>query len=711
MSVPTQMTSSIEGQNIALAITACDSFEGQVLALMLSDYIQKHYQKKSNNKDEPQPVAPQLLCLARDRAKCGALNIRDNCKVVEISYDDPTTIAIALRGVQTVILDPEIEPQRVDWAIKVIDTMVQEKVVRCILISGIGTDDSNKDQLDRFRRVEDKVKDTIQRWTILREGFPFQALFYWIPMILDLGVLGMPIGPEIEFAPLDLSDLGHALISVTFSSMGDGDKGGDQDHHAKVKGKGKVKNNQSDDDSGRTPPYMTPMDDTSRFDGQVYTLTGPETTTGPKLVDELNRALAPTPEESGSSGNKDTVQQIEPHKDIVFKQITREEFRTYLLKLRNKVTAIEPTPHSGLLTTPGIREFIWLFQRASEAMLGNSRLIMGKSVYAPLKENDDKIGHGDAAGSLRGCDDPCGNPKDPEEKQPRLGAPNDTEVDLMTELMEYIGENRATFQSGDLEKITGERGANAKDFFEKHARNFAPERKSTVASTIKTLGIPLIDCDLLARLVVEPTHSAYKKLVKHFGTVILQNQEMGQPLDRYKFGTIIFGDAAQRKVANSIIHPAIRDEILKRLFKLWIKGTSLVVIDVPLLLEGELWRIVSKVIVVYCPPEVQLERIQSRDGLSAEDALARINAQRPLIEKVDYADHVIYNTSDLESLKQSTLKVMDALKPNPVWTVLAYIPPFAAFLAFWEITKRHLKGDPRKTKPTPKNPSAPAHAS
>ncbi|KAK3835017.1 MAG: CoaE-domain-containing protein [Linnemannia gamsii] len=220
--------------------------------------------------------------------------------------------------------------------------------------------------------------------------------------------------------------------------------------------------------------------------------------------------------------------------------------------------------------------------------------------------------------------------------------------------------------------------------------------KSTVSKTIQSLNIPLIDCDLLARLVVEPTHPCYHKLVKHFGTVILQDQEMGKPLDRYKFGTIIFSDPVQRRVANGIIHPAVRDEILKRLFKLWIKGTSLVVIDVPLLLEGELWRIVSDVIVVYCPPEVQLERIKSRDGLSEEDALARINAQRPLIEKVDYADHVIYNTSDLESLKAATLKVMDTIKPNPFWTVLAYFPPFTILLAGWVIGKRHFKGDPRK---------------
>ncbi|KAF9439124.1 hypothetical protein BGZ76_011362 [Entomortierella beljakovae] len=228
--------------------------------------------------------------------------------------------------------------------------------------------------------------------------------------------------------------------------------------------------------------------------------------------------------------------------------------------------------------------------------------------------------------------------------------------------------------------------------------------KSTVVSTIQTLGVPIIDCDKLARIVVEPSHPAYKKLVKHFGTVILQNQEYGQPLDRYKFGTIIFPDAAQRRVANGIIHPAVRDEILKRLFKYWIMGTSVVVIDVPLLLEGELWRIVSDVIVVYCPPEMQLERIKSRDGLSEEDALARINAQRPLIEKVEYADHVIYNTSDLETLKNSTLKVMESLKPNPFWTILAYFPPFTIALAAWVVIKRHLKGDPRKMLPKSKDP-------
>ncbi|KAF9429744.1 hypothetical protein BGZ94_009643 [Podila epigama] len=227
--------------------------------------------------------------------------------------------------------------------------------------------------------------------------------------------------------------------------------------------------------------------------------------------------------------------------------------------------------------------------------------------------------------------------------------------------------------------------------------------KSTVVSTIHTLNIPVIDCDVLARLVVEPGQPAYKKLANHFGATVFQHEQIGQPLDRAKLGSIVFSDAAQRRVLNSIVHPAVRDEILKRLFKYWIKGTALVVIDVPLLLEGELWRIVSEVIVVYCPPEVQLQRIQSRDGLSAKEAQARIDAQRPLVEKVKYADYVINNVSELESLRRSTLQVMDALKPNPIWTVLAYFPPITLLLAGWVIARRHIKGDPRKTSTANKN--------
>ncbi|KAG0308038.1 hypothetical protein BGZ98_009171, partial [Dissophora globulifera] len=141
----------------SLAITACDSYEGCILASKLADHLA---QTASSSKK-------QLVCMARNIDKCGRLKKMQNIKLVHVDYDDPNSIAIAIRGIQTVILVPEIEPQRVEWADRMVDIMAQEGVIRCILISSIGTDAPEKEQLKRFVQTEDKVKGTIQRWTIL----------------------------------------------------------------------------------------------------------------------------------------------------------------------------------------------------------------------------------------------------------------------------------------------------------------------------------------------------------------------------------------------------------------------------------------------------------------------------------------------------------------------------------------------------------------
>ncbi|KAF9541270.1 hypothetical protein EC957_003285 [Mortierella hygrophila] len=519
------MTSTLTGskpsilQDPTLAITNCDSFEGQTLALALADYLEhKHINFKKvgieggdhdhNKPTKPAPpVVSQLVCLTRDKNKCGDLNKRDSCKVVQISYEDPNTIVIALQGIQTVVFVPEIEPQRVDWADRIVDAMKQENVTRCITISSIGTDASDKDQLDRFRRVEDRVKKDIPRWTILREGFPFQALFYWIPMVQDQGVLGMPIKQDIEFAPLDITDLGRALISVTFPSKNhpDGSDGGkvvldefplDDDIRKSL-----AKLNLTDAHShgaheavstfpvtsstGITP--AGPGDGDDRHDGQIYTLTGPETVTGPKLAHALTCAL--------KSDKKHKDKHPEP---IVFKELAREEFRDYLLTLRNKSGGAIPMTTAGFQP---VTSFLQFFQHMTDAVKGGHHhhpqpLAKEKdeklSSSAPTKfasqfdvakttaaegNDDDDVALIDALSN----DDSCPGCKSPKKgHEPMLKAPNDTEIDLVLELLDYINENRATFQSGDLQKITGERGNNAKAFFEEHACNFH-KRQSTAA--------------------------------------------------------------------------------------------------------------------------------------------------------------------------------------------------------------------------------------
>ncbi|KAF9575482.1 hypothetical protein EC968_002743 [Mortierella alpina] len=470
-----------------LAITACDTYEGQFLALQLAHHLEQQHSA------EDEPVVPQLLCLARSLEKTKLLQKRPSCKVVQISHDDRNTISIALRGVQTVVLVPEFEPLRVDWAHQLVDVMAQEKVVRCIVISSIGTDATEKDELNRFTRVEDKVKSTIQRWTILREGFSFQTLLHWIPMVQTQGVLGMPIRREIEFTPLDITDLGHALIAVTFPPKHDGDSFDQQD----------------DQGSGghfRSPDFeqqsSTPVDEASeKYDGQIYTLTGPETTTGPKLVDELNLALE-NAKERHLSQQPGRLAGDKPVRTIVYKQLSEQEVRSYLLALRHKKPLIKAagTVASNMPLSPtGLigGAYSWLQETLEVAFWRKTKLhdqIPSTDMpYTRLLEEDEGDKLGEASGGITASEpstgdphapcDPCPSPPElpSKPKGPKLEAPNDTEVELILALLKYIDENRATFQSGDLEKITGSRGADAKCFFEEHAHDFRARPGDDVA--------------------------------------------------------------------------------------------------------------------------------------------------------------------------------------------------------------------------------------
>ncbi|KAG0092371.1 hypothetical protein BGZ92_009949 [Podila epicladia] len=408
-----------------LAITNCDGYEGQVLALYLAKHLEgcfglKNQDKSSiddgddDDKDKPRKPEPQIVCLARDLSKCKNLQDNRHIKLVEISHDKPETIAIALRGLKTVVLVPEMEDNQVELSDQFVDTMVQEQVIRCILISAIGTDANEKEHLARYRRIEDKVKTSMQQWTILRQGFLFECLYYWIPMIQDQGILGMPIGPESEFTPLHIGDLGEALVSVTFSSDDDDDDDddGDIDSHDQAS-EGLAKNKSID---------------TERSDHRTYTLTGSKRVTGPKLAEDINQAL------------KVHLDDASPPATVTFKTVTRDECKNYLLSLRERTGSLEDD---------------------SQKIVGEDTDKDPKDPEAPKKPKDPKDPR-----------DPKKPKKPSKDHGPQVEPPNDTEIEMVLDLMDYITEGRATFLSGDMEKITGHQGMGPEEFFEKHGKDF-----------------------------------------------------------------------------------------------------------------------------------------------------------------------------------------------------------------------------------------------
>ena len=178
--------------------------------------------------------------------------------------------------------------------------------------------------------------------------------------------------------------------------------------------------------------------------------------------------------------------------------------------------------------------------------------------------------------------------------------------------------------------------------------------KSTIADMIRNMGLPIVDADLVARQVVEVGSPTLAEIVEEFGQdILLSTGEM----DRAKVGAIIFNDEQKRLKLNSIIHPAIRVEMIRQRDAYVGEGKH-VVMDIPLLFESKLQHLVDKILVVTVSPDVQLQRLMTRNNLSKEEAEARIASQLPLKEKEEGADAIIYNNGTIEQSKHQLLDIM-----------------------------------------------------
>ncbi|KAJ3360125.1 hypothetical protein GGF31_003480 [Allomyces arbusculus] len=203
--------------------------------------------------------------------------------------------------------------------------------------------------------------------------------------------------------------------------------------------------------------------------------------------------------------------------------------------------------------------------------------------------------------------------------------------------------------------------------------------KSSVSRHLAACGVPVIDCDQLARQVVEPGTPGLRALVDAFGPEILQ-QPSGA-LDRAKLGAIIFADEAKRHILNRITHPAIRRAILAKVIDYWLRGEPLVVVDAPLLIEAGLHKLCNEVVVVYCPDDVQLQRLMKRDGMPQADAEARMRSQKPMDEKLRLATRVLDNTGSLQDLFRQADALLIKMRP-PAWRTWAWrIGPPVVLLA------------------------------
>ncbi|UPK45862.1 dephospho-CoA kinase [Paenibacillus pabuli] len=180
--------------------------------------------------------------------------------------------------------------------------------------------------------------------------------------------------------------------------------------------------------------------------------------------------------------------------------------------------------------------------------------------------------------------------------------------------------------------------------------------KSSVSAFLASKGALLIDADVIAREVMLPGHPVLAAAVQRFGQAILNEDGT---LDRKKLGSIVFKNPEERKALEAITHPAIRKEMRERAAEYEHKHPEkLVVSDIPLLYESGLEDGFEEVMVVYIPRSVQRERLMNRDGMTAEQADARIDLQMDIEDKKQRADIVIDNSGLWSETEQQIISFL-----------------------------------------------------
>jgi dephospho-CoA kinase len=184
--------------------------------------------------------------------------------------------------------------------------------------------------------------------------------------------------------------------------------------------------------------------------------------------------------------------------------------------------------------------------------------------------------------------------------------------------------------------------------------------KSTVSRELASCGAVVVDADLIAREVVRKGTPVWEEIRARFGPEVLGPD--GE-LDREAMGAIIFSDPDKKGLLNSIVHPAVYREMDLQIEAAKARGKDTVVIcDVPLLIETGMYKAYREVILVYVPESVQVARLMDRDRVTREQALLKVRSQMPIEDKRAYATMVIDNSGTCEETRSQARAVYERLK-------------------------------------------------
>jgi dephospho-CoA kinase len=183
--------------------------------------------------------------------------------------------------------------------------------------------------------------------------------------------------------------------------------------------------------------------------------------------------------------------------------------------------------------------------------------------------------------------------------------------------------------------------------------------KSAVAAMLREMGFAVLDADSLAHKLIEPGQPAYDEVVRDFGQTVIAP---GGRVDRAKLSAIVFNDRAKLDRLNAIVHPRVAEVIFSQ-FEAWRRAgvRDAVFVEAALIIESGIHKNLDGLIVAWCDPDQQLERLVDR-GLSEAEARRRIAAQLPVEEKLLLATEKIDCSGSLEATRRQVEALASKLR-------------------------------------------------
>lgn len=177
--------------------------------------------------------------------------------------------------------------------------------------------------------------------------------------------------------------------------------------------------------------------------------------------------------------------------------------------------------------------------------------------------------------------------------------------------------------------------------------------KSFVTSTLRNLGYPTIDTDKISHDLTADGSVANEALALKFPEAINNGR-----LNRKILGEIVFNDKIRREELNHILHPLIY-QMTEELIN---KYDGIIFVDVPLMFEAHFDKLCDKIICVYTSYESQIERLMSRDSITYEEAIKKINSQMPLKDKMEKSDFLLKSEENFDDTVNNIKIILNKIR-------------------------------------------------